>query len=481
MKKILFYVLIFILFIPFVVYAETCDNDGISIQSIKWVDKSDNVEGYDDATANKKNITLNLSMSDVGDNIKYEVVIKNDSNQDYKLDNNSFRISSDYVDYKISYNDGSNVVSAKSSKKVYLTVTYSNKVPDDAFNSGDFNDNKTITVELSSGNKIINPKTGVGLYSLIGFALLISFAIIYIVFRKKKYAKFMLLIIGVSIILPISVYAVCKYNINLESNITIKEKQAFLVDGKTFNATIKRLSASNPDIEYGAVDTLIKHISIADTLDEDKNPIIVSNDTSKYEVYAWYDNQTIYLYTEASKIYLDPDCDSMFYNLTKVLDIDLSLFDTSNVVNMYGMFWRCESIPNLDLSKFNTSNVTNMFNLFSSCYKLEKLDLTSFNTSNVTTMGCMFWGNYVIREINVSSFDTSKVTEFGSMFSRCYQLTELDLTSFSSSSAENVSALFYQDSRLATVYVSPDWNVTNVSGYSSVFNQSLVRSFTVVN
>ncbi len=39
--------------------------------------------------------------------------------------------------------------------------------------------------------------------------------------KEKKYTKFMILIIGIAFIIPISVYALCKCNINIASNVQI--------------------------------------------------------------------------------------------------------------------------------------------------------------------------------------------------------------------------------------------------------------------
>ena len=98
MKKLLLAILLLLIFIPFYVNAETCDTDKITISSITVESKSDNVEELEEAKASDKNINLNLSMSNLGDNIKYKIVVKNDSNEDYELDKNSFNLSSDYIE-----------------------------------------------------------------------------------------------------------------------------------------------------------------------------------------------------------------------------------------------------------------------------------------------------------------------------------------------------------------------------------------------
>ena len=108
MKKLTLTILLFMMFIPFYVNAETCDTDKVSLSSITMNSKSDNVEETDEATVNGRNINLNLSMSEVGDSIEYKILVKNDSNEDYKFDKNSFNISSDYIDYTLKSEDNSN-------------------------------------------------------------------------------------------------------------------------------------------------------------------------------------------------------------------------------------------------------------------------------------------------------------------------------------------------------------------------------------
>ena len=112
MKRILQIIMICILFIPLLVNAETCDNDKITISSIELENKSNNVEELDNATSSYNNININLNMSNVGDNIKYKIVIKNDSNKDYYLNKKSIKTSSNYIDYNVESGDNSNIVKA---------------------------------------------------------------------------------------------------------------------------------------------------------------------------------------------------------------------------------------------------------------------------------------------------------------------------------------------------------------------------------
>ena len=226
MKRLILLILILIMFLPIYVTAETCDTDKISISSISLKEKSDNVEELNEATANGNNIILNLSMSEVGDNIKYKIAVKNDSNEDYELDNNSFNISSNYIDYILESDDNSNIVKANSSKTVYLKVEYKNQVPEDLFESGIYSDNKTMTVNLSTGDisapdTLKNPETGVQSYILITSILLLISGSLCVLLKKRSSTKFMILIIGTTIIAPLSVFALCKIEIAIDSKVSI--------------------------------------------------------------------------------------------------------------------------------------------------------------------------------------------------------------------------------------------------------------------
>ena len=64
MKKIL--LLLFVLFMPFIVNAETCDTSKITISSISMEEKSEDVTEIDEASIDGKKINLNLSMANDG-------------------------------------------------------------------------------------------------------------------------------------------------------------------------------------------------------------------------------------------------------------------------------------------------------------------------------------------------------------------------------------------------------------------------------
>ena len=69
----------------------------------------------------------------------------------------------------------------------------------------------------------------------------------------------------------------------------------------------------------------------------------------------------------------------MFYNCTSLKELELSKFDTSNVIDMNEIFYGCESLRELNLSNFKTHNMPNYYRLYNDrlrlifkfCYKLE--------------------------------------------------------------------------------------------------------------
>ncbi|MCL2047278.1 MAG: BspA family leucine-rich repeat surface protein, partial [Defluviitaleaceae bacterium] len=97
----------------------------------------------------------------------------------------------------------------------------------------------------------------------------------------------------------------------------------------------------------------------------------------------------------------------LFSNLYNVTEIEgLGFFDTSKVMNMFGMFYGASGLTSLDLSSFDTSKVMYMDSMFSGASGLTTLDLSSFDTSNVTSMYGMFGGASGLTALDLSDFDT---------------------------------------------------------------------------
>ena len=192
------------------------------------------------------------------------------------------------------------------------------------------------------------------------------------------------------------------------------------------------------------------------------------DETSDRAVLAWLDKdtQTVYYYSEAEKLYLNPDCKNMF-SYFGVENLDLKPFDSSKVTNMNFMFANMYEVKSIDFSRFNTSNVTDMGRLFFKTW-IKKLDLSSFDTRNVIYMNAMFMEAYSLNELNISSFNTSNVWFMGNMFQNTHSLKSLDIRHFNTQKVTHMQNMFYY-SAIESLDLS-NFDTSKVKDMSSMFS-----------
>ena len=169
------------------------------------------------------------------------------------------------------------------------------------------------------------------------------------------------------------------------------------------------------------------------------------------------------------------NCMYMFSECKKIINIDLSLLNTKNVINMGKMFYHCENLTKIDLSAFKTNNVKNMENMFSGCKNLIYLDLSSFDTENVTDMKEMFSGCRNLTNINLYSFNTENVINMSKMFNKCNNITNLDLSVFNTKNVINMEKMFFHCNNLIKIDLSSFYteNKTNLEGIL-YYNKNLI-------
>lgn len=271
-----------------------------------------------------------------------------------------------------------------------------------------------------------------------------------------------------------------------------------LIKGEDFRNTVWRLAPTR-DIKH------FERSSVAPP--EGVNAVHLEVDeTSDYPFLGWVDedSETFYYYSEAEKIYLNPDCKSMFASVDYE-KIDLTPFDSSKVTSTYDMFSNLYGTKEIDFSKFNTSNVTNMGRMF---YKnsTPKLNLSNFDTRNVIYMNAMFMEAWGIEELNLSSFDTSNVWFMGNMFKNTHKLknldvhhfntqkvkhmqymfygsgaTSLDLSHFDTSKVEDMSKMFAEMANITELDLS-NFNTSNVKDMSRMFDRTVeLRTLDISN
>ena len=233
---------------------------------------------------------------------------------------------------------------------------------------------------------------------------------------------------------------------------------AIMTEGPDFNEKLKALEASKNKIKYFKKSTVAPAASM--------NAVNIEDEDSDYEIKLWLDptDKTAYYYAEPEKVYLNTDSSMMFYSdydeqeIKNILELDLSSFDTSLVMNMNDMFRGMSNLTILNLSNFDTSNVTNMDSMFSGMFNLTALDISNFDTSKVTSMFYMFSGMSSLTTLDLSSFDTSQVTGMLYMFSGMPNLTILNLSNFDTS---KVTSMLYMFSGM------PNLTILNLSNFDT--------------
>ena len=117
-----------------------------------------------------------------------------------------------------------------------------------------------------------------------------------------------------------------------------------------------------------------------------------------------------------------------------------------------------------------------MESLFGFCENLVDLDISMFNTSNVEQMGFMFEGLYVIKRLDLSNFDTRKTWFMQLIFDYLYNLEYLDISSWDTSITTYCYGFFGQEGHMSknvTLTISnklkygkdsiwPTWKVINI-------------------
>lgn len=163
-----------------------------------------------------------------------------------------------------------------------------------------------------------------------------------------------------------------------------------------------------------------------------------------------------------------------------IASLDLSNFDTRNVISMANMFSYCESLTSLNLDGFDTSNVQTMSRMFFNCKKLSHLDVSNWNTSNVTNMAELFKECNSLTALDLTKWDTRNVTAMASMFYQCRSLKQLDITNFNTDKVTNMSGMFGYSGCIDSLDFS-NFNTSNVTTMSAMFSGCVINHLDITN
>ena len=245
---------------------------------------------------------------------------------------------------------------------------------------------------------------------------------------------------------------------------------AIMTEGPDFNTKLKSLGA----FEHFKKSTVAPAASM--------NAVNIEDEESNYEIKLWFNptDKTAYYYAEPEKIYLNEASNRMFRDLSNLISLDVSSFDTSKVINMEAMFAGMPNLTTLNLSNFDTSKVTRMNSMFEGASRLTTLNLSNFDTSKVTDMEAMFGYMYGLTSLNISSFDTSQVTNMRDMFSNIRNLTSLNLSNFNTSKVTDMRAMFGYMYGLSSLNLT-NFDTSKVTDMNSMFAGMSLTSLNLSN
>lgn len=163
--------------------------------------------------------------------------------------------------------------------------------------------------------------------------------------------------------------------------------------------------------------------------------------------------------------------DRLFFANRKIINLDVSNWDTSNVTSMYFTFESMNNLKSVKCADWDVSNVLDFSAMFDDCYNLQTLDVSKWNTSSATNMAYMFSGNS-LTHLDVSNFNTSKVTNMNLMFSDCRSLTRLDISNFDTSNVLNFNSVFAGWRHLIEELNISGLNLERCTSIKNVFNDS---------
>lgn len=168
------------------------------------------------------------------------------------------------------------------------------------------------------------------------------------------------------------------------------------------------------------------------------------------------------------------------YQITELPQEHIEYLNSVRPNNIEGLFSYCSKLISLDLSNFNTSNVADMSNMFEMCAD-KIIGLSNWNTSKVVDMSYMF-ANYenTIHISDLSNWDVSNVTDMSNMFASCdIAEDELDLSNWDTSKVTDMGSMFYYSSGF--YYIKGAIDMSSVRSCFWMFYKSSLKSVHLKN
>jgi surface protein len=160
--------------------------------------------------------------------------------------------------------------------------------------------------------------------------------------------------------------------------------------------------------------------------------------------------------------------DALFLGCSSVAELDVSNWNTRSMLTTQSMFSGCESLDTLAVANWDVSNVTGLDLMFFSCSGIEHLDLSLWDVSNVTSM-YRFAGQCTnLISVSWAGWDVSSVANFSEALNGNINLVTLDVSTWNTSSAVIMDRMFRSCTSLTTLDVS-NWDVSLLQDPTALF------------
>ena len=292
MKKVLLLIILF--FIPFIVLAK----EDVEIKSIMLLEKSEEVTELENAKYEGLKLNFSLKFVNKDDYAKYKVILKNNSDKDYEIDNQTTFNDGDFIKYEYIINNDLKVLKANEELTMYIVITYYKSLDNSKYINGIYSENNNVSIELSNdvneevidtGEKnvisfVTNPETSSNEMIILIIISTILCILIIILIKNTKIKMYMLTI--VLLLTPIMVYGLEKIRIDVETYVEILKKETFTLRNKCYGHPVEEAGnwyEFTYDYYYGMTfDDFIESDLFNKHSEKEKNELLYSHEIRPY-------------------------------------------------------------------------------------------------------------------------------------------------------------------------------------------------------
>ena len=204
MKKLLSF--LFLLFVPLIVHAAD-----VEIKSITELEKIGDVVVNNEPTYSGMKINFDLAFTNVGDAVKYKVVVKNNTDEDLEIEKDAQYGNNNYIKYEAEFVEGTNIIKQGKEAEIIITASYDKEIPNEEFDNGVYNEKGTVEINFAGQKENPLTSTYLPVMIIVGTALA-AITIILVKHNMKKTAVSLVLIALLSV--PVICIAVRKIGFN---------------------------------------------------------------------------------------------------------------------------------------------------------------------------------------------------------------------------------------------------------------------------